>query len=189
MTPTTEVSDVVAWAMSEIAQRLQREAENGTWRPENQMERCLNAASGRAVAVEASVIHQHPDQALLRIDASTGLIRRVRAERHLTLFAAGPATPCAKRYVLIFERGANVTSFVGLEDASNSIESVDVEDGNYVAGFFDDGEELEIQPVDVYADVRPSGRYDPERLSALIRASNGPQELVNNPHLLAAALI
>jgi hypothetical protein len=91
--------------------------------------------------------------------------------------------------VLVFERGGFVYAYSSLEEAAESIESLDLEQGNYVGAFTDLGEVIDMRPAGLFASFTRTGRSEPIALASLIKQSRGPQELADRAHEYATAIL
>lgn len=91
--------------------------------------------------------------------------------------------------VLVFELEGFVYAYKSPADAAQSIESIDVTDGQYLGAFSARGEVIAMGTDDLYATFTPTGRFAPERLADLIRRSRGPQALADDPHAFALAVL
>lgn len=91
--------------------------------------------------------------------------------------------------VLVFEHGGFVYVYRSLDEAAGSVEWMDVEDGHYIGAFSDRGEVIVMGDGDLFASFTPTDQFDRQTLDALIRQSRGPQELADDPHAFALAVL
>lgn len=79
-------------------------------------------------------------------------------------------------------------AFESVEEAGDSLETIDLDDGHYLAAFSDRGEIVDMTGGNVYITFRPTGRFAHEELAALLRQSRGPLESMHDPHTFALAV-
>jgi hypothetical protein len=97
--------------------------------------------------------------------------------------------PNDRGLVLVFEQGGFVYAYRSLDEAAESIESIDVVDGHYLGAFSDRGEVIAMGEGDLFASFTPTGQFDHETLSALIKQSREPQHLADDPPAFALAVL
>jgi hypothetical protein len=86
---------------------------------------------------------------------------------------------------LVFEAGGHAYAFETLEEASDSLESLDLIEGHYSGAFSDQGEVITMSPGDLWITFEPSGTFDTTTLQTLIRNSREFSELAEDPHRFA----
>lgn len=179
-----------AWALTEVEGQLRAQpAHQLTGAQEETQEWSFTAPNGVAVYVEAQVVEASLTEAEVRVSARlAGLLSRVELDRRFTLPLTGDAARVPDSLYLVFETDGHVSAFETLEEAGASLESWDLESGHYVGAFSDRGEAITMTPGDLWITFTPSGSYDSERLSSLIRESRHAKDFHNDPHHFALAL-
>ena len=97
----------------------------------------------------------------------------------------GDAAREPSRLYLVFETGGHAYAFETLEEAGDSIESLDLNEGHYIGAFSDQGEVITMSPGDLWITFHSSGTSDKTALQTLIRGSRTFSELAEYPHRLA----
>ena len=89
---------------------------------------------------------------------------------------------------LVFETGGHAYAFETLEEAGDSLEALDLNDGHYIGAYSDQGEVITMSPSDLWITFRSSGTFDMTALQTLIRGSRTFSQLAEDPHRFAFAI-
>ncbi len=176
-----------AWAHAEVEEQLRAQPAHRLTDPQEEpQEWSFTAPNGVAVHVEAQVVEACATEAEVRLSAwPGGLLSRVQLDRRVTLLLTGDAVRVPD---LVFQADGHVSAFETLEEAGDSLESLDLEAGHYIGAYSDQGEIIIMTPGDLWITFTPSGSYDSERLDSLIRESRHANDFHDDPHRFALAV-
>lgn len=180
----------VAWALDEAEAQLRQEPAHRVGDSQRAYSWSLTAPNGVGVYVEAiRGAAAAPGTVEVQLQASaTGLLRRARDRRRVSLPMAGDAARNPALLYLVFETGGSVYAFETLEEAGDSLESLDLIEGHYSGAFSDEGEVITMSPGDLWITFKPSGTFDTLALQTLIRNSPEFSELAEDPHRFALTI-
>lgn len=181
-----EVAEALRWAVAEAEAQLRRYPAHRL-RPQSEHAWSLDAPNGVGVHVKVTKISVAGATAVVVLVASTtglrNLFRGRQLERTVELRIDGDAARVPAVLYLVFEDGGHVLASKSLDEAGDSLESLDLP--SITGAYSDQGEIISMTPGDLFIDFRPTGTRDPANLEKLMRGSRGPQHLVDDPHQFA----
>ena len=182
--------DAVAWGLDEAERQLRDEpAHRLRDERHDPYGWSLDAPNGVGVWVESGQpILTSEGVEITLLAGATGLFTRTRLERVLTLPLTGHAARVPSLLYLVFESGGHVYAIETLEEAGDSLESMDLVDGHYLGAYSDQGERITMSPGDLWIKFSPSGSFDPTALAELIHGSCHFSEFADDPHRFALAV-
>ena len=116
-----------------------------------------------------------------------GLLRHIRDDDGYRCPSTRRSSRAEVLY-LVFETGGHAHTFETLEEAGDSLEALDLNEGHYIGAFSDQGEVITMSAGDLWITFNSSGTFDNTALQTLIRGCRTFSELAEDPHRFDLAI-